>query len=37
LKFDGAADLIKRMNQDAREARAILAAAGDVFPPLAEP
>src|SRR5215475_574146 len=37
LKFDGAADLIKRMNQDAREARAILAAAGDVFPPVAEP
>jgi riboflavin kinase/FMN adenylyltransferase len=37
LKFDSAADLIKRMNEDAREARAILAAAGDVFPPLAEP
>ena len=37
LKFDSAADLIKRMNEDARDARAILAAAGDVFPPLAEP
>jgi hypothetical protein len=28
------ADLIQRMNEDAREARAVLAAAGDVFPPL---
>jgi len=34
LKFDSVADLIKRMNEDAREARAILAAAGGVFPPL---
>jgi riboflavin kinase / FMN adenylyltransferase len=34
LKFDNVADLIERMNEDAREARAILAAAGDVFPSL---
>jgi riboflavin kinase / FMN adenylyltransferase len=34
LKFDNVADLIKRMDEDAREARAILAAAGDVFPSL---
>jgi riboflavin kinase / FMN adenylyltransferase len=35
LKFDSAAELIKRMNEDAREARVMLAAAGEIFPPLA--
>src|SRR5262245_9024426 len=34
LKFASAADLISRMNDDAREARAILAKARDVFPPI---
>jgi len=34
LKFASVADLISRMNDDAREARAILAKARDVFPPI---
>jgi riboflavin kinase/FMN adenylyltransferase len=34
LKFDSADALIKRMNDDARLARAALARAGNVFPPL---
>jgi hypothetical protein len=35
LKFESVADLVKRMNEDASEARTLLAAAGDAFPPLA--
>jgi riboflavin kinase / FMN adenylyltransferase len=35
LKFESVADLVKRMNEDASEARAMLATAGDAFPPLA--
>jgi riboflavin kinase/FMN adenylyltransferase len=34
LKFDSADALVARMNEDARLARAALARAGDVFPPL---
>jgi len=34
LKFGSIDDLVVRMNEDAREARARIAAAGDVFPPL---
>jgi riboflavin kinase/FMN adenylyltransferase len=35
LKFDDVNDLIARMNEDARQARVMLAKAGDVFPLLA--
>src|SRR5262245_47550078 len=34
LKFDNADDLIGRMHDDAAQARALLAKAGDAFPPL---
>ncbi len=34
LKFDNADDLVRRMNEDARAARAMLAAAGGAFPVL---
>ena len=34
LKFDSIDALVKRMNEDARLARAALARAGNVFPPL---
>jgi riboflavin kinase/FMN adenylyltransferase len=34
LKFDAVTDLIRRMDEDARQARAILARAAGVFPPL---
>jgi riboflavin kinase / FMN adenylyltransferase len=34
LKFDSVGDLVKRMNEDAREARAILTKAGDAFTPI---
>lgn len=33
-KFASADDLVRRMNQDATEARTMLAASGDAFPPL---
>ena len=36
LKFESVGDLIKRMDEDAREARAMLTKAGDAFPPLAD-
>src|ERR1043165_5341151 len=36
LKFDSVDALVKRMDDDARLARAALARAGDVFPPLGE-
>jgi riboflavin kinase/FMN adenylyltransferase len=36
LKFDSVEALVKRMDDDARLARAALARAGDVFPPLGE-
>ena len=35
-KFDSADALVRRMDEDARLARAALARAGDVFPPLGE-
>jgi riboflavin kinase/FMN adenylyltransferase len=34
LKFDTLEALVGRMNEDAREARLILAASGSAFPPL---
>lgn len=34
LKFDSVDDLVVRMNEDAREARGMLAASGDAFPPV---
>jgi riboflavin kinase/FMN adenylyltransferase len=34
LKFDSVTDLVTRMNEDTKEARAILAKAPEVFPPL---
>jgi riboflavin kinase / FMN adenylyltransferase len=34
LKFDSVADLVRRMQEDADEARVLLAKAGDAFPPL---
>jgi riboflavin kinase/FMN adenylyltransferase len=34
LKFDSTQELIRQMDDDARQARAMLARAGDFFPPL---
>jgi riboflavin kinase/FMN adenylyltransferase len=34
LRFDGIEDLIRHMDDDSRLARAVLARAGDVFPPI---
>jgi riboflavin kinase/FMN adenylyltransferase len=34
LKFDSTQELVRQMDDDARQARAILARAGDAFPPL---
>ena len=36
LKFDSVEDLVRRMNEDARLARAALAAAPDAFPKLGQ-
>jgi hypothetical protein len=37
MKFDSAEDLIRRMDQDASQARHLLSRAPDAFPPLGDP